>query len=57
MMRGYKFCSEMARAHTKEAARSLGKKVKYHLMMKVKWEQAADNHTYPVEPDPPPPER
>ena len=46
---------DTARAHFKEAARSSGKKARYHLMMKDKWEEAASNFVDPVEPDPPPP--
>ena len=56
LMRETEFRLEMAKAHSKEAARSVGKKAEFHLRMEAKWRQAANDHVSPVESDPPEPE-
>ena len=41
LMRETEFRLEMAKSHSREAARSVGKKAEFHLLMAAKWEQAA----------------
>ncbi len=56
LMRETDYRLEIAKAHSKEAVRSVGKKAVFHSMMEEKWRQAAFDHVSPVEPDPPEPE-